>query len=69
MIEKFERSKADRNLTIIILLLGPVISFIGWMLFGNYIIAGLGGYIFVSVSMILLFAIWAWMGRPPTEFM
>jgi len=68
MIKQSPREKASKTLIIAILIIGPALSFIGWLIFERYISAGIEVYILISVTMILLFAVWAWMGKPSWPF-
>jgi hypothetical protein len=68
MAEQSERPEADKKLIVVILVLGPIISYTLWMMLGSYVRAGIVAYIFVSITMILLFVYWAWMGKPPWPF-
>ncbi len=57
-----------KKLMVVILVLGPIISYILWMMFGSYIRIGIAGYILTSVIVILFLVYWAWMGKPPMQF-
>ena len=68
MPEQYEKREADKKLMVVILVLGPIISYTLWMIFGSYILIGIVGYILASVTLILFFVYWAWMGKPPIQF-
>jgi hypothetical protein len=68
MLEQSGRREADKKLIVVILVLGPIVSYTLWMMLGGYMRAGIVVYIFVSITMILLFVYWAWMGKPPWPF-
>jgi hypothetical protein len=68
MSEQSGRREADKKLMVVILVLGPIISYILWMMFGSYILVGIVGYILASVTVILFLVYWAWMGKPPMQF-
>ncbi|MHA2141629.1 MAG: hypothetical protein ACXADC_04070 [Candidatus Thorarchaeota archaeon] len=57
-------SCSDQYLAVVFVILGIVISYIGWVFFEDYITAGIVVYVFVCSMMILLFVIWALKGRP-----
>ncbi|MFW9799649.1 MAG: hypothetical protein ACFFD9_04390 [Candidatus Thorarchaeota archaeon] len=61
-------SQSDKALTVVILLSGPVVAYIIWLAIGTYFTEGLVPYVFVSAVMILMFALWAWKGRPPWPY-
>ena len=69
MTDHSERNRIDKALTALILILGPLFSLIGWMLFGSYIQGGIILYTLISIVMIFLFAIWAWKGRPDWPYL
>lgn len=68
MSEQSGRREADKKLMVVILVLGPIISYILWMMFGSYILVGIVGYILASVTVIIFLVYWAWMGKPPMQF-
>jgi hypothetical protein len=61
-------SRSDQHLAVLFLILGIVISYIGWALFEDYITAEIVVYVFVCSMMILLFVTWALRGRPPWPY-
>ncbi len=61
-------SQSDKVLTAVILMLGLVMAYLIWLAVGTYFTEGLLPYVFVSSVMILLFAVWAWKGRPPWPY-
>ncbi|MHA1904446.1 MAG: hypothetical protein ACW977_10815 [Candidatus Thorarchaeota archaeon] len=61
-------SRSNQYLAVVFLILGIIISYIGWVLFEDYIAAGILVYVFVCSMMILLFVVWALRGKPPWPY-
>ncbi|MFX0054124.1 MAG: hypothetical protein ACFFAX_01635 [Promethearchaeota archaeon] len=61
-------TRSDKILALVFLIVGLILSCLGWLILGLRFLPGIMAYVFICSVMILIFVVWALKGRPPWPY-